>query len=305
MFPTIPAAEPPSFDSLLPPQMAARAEQTGYKKARMCTLDIFVLAVLAGAFISLGAVFSTAVLAGASPGLPFGVSRLLAGLAFSVGLVLVIVGGAELFTGNALIVMAWANRRVSTRLLLKNWLVVYVGNFVGATATAGLVFVSGQYMFGGGGVGAAALATASSKTSLGFGQAVALGILCNTLVCLAVWLTFSARSTTDRILAIVPPITAFVAAGFEHSIANMYFLTIGLLIRFATPAAFWDTIARTPADYPQLTWQAALFGNLLPVTLGNIIGGAVLVGVVYWFVYLRAERREQTSEAARPEGVAA
>ncbi len=304
MLSTVPNPEAPSFDSLLPPQMAARAEQTGYKKARMRTLDTFVLAVLAGAFISLGAVFSTVVLAGASPALPFGVSRLLTGLAFSVGLVLVIVGGAELFTGNALIVMAWANRRVSTLLLLKNWLVVYVGNFVGAVATAGLVFVSAQYMFGGGAVGAAALAAASSKSSLRFDQAVALGILCNTLVCLAVWLTFSARSTTDRILAIVPPITAFVAAGFEHSIANMYFLTIGLLIRFASPAAFWDAIARTPADYPQLTWEAAIFGNLLPVTIGNMIGGAVLVGAVYWFVYLRSERREQTAGTPELQSVA-
>jgi formate transporter len=296
MFSTVQAPEPQSFDALLPAQMAARAELTGCKKARMRTLDVFVLAVLAGAFISLGAVFSTSVLAGASPALPFGVSRLLAGLAFSLGLILVIVGGAELFTGNALIVMGWANGRVSTLMLLKNWLVVYFGNFVGAVATAALVFLSGQYTFGQGTVGLAALATASSKTSLGFGQAVALGILCNTLVCLAVWLTFSARSTTDRILAIVPPITAFVAAGFEHSIANMYFLSIGLLIRFASPAAFWDSIARTPGDYGQLTWETALMGNLLPVTLGNMIGGAVLVGAVYWFVYLRSAPNEQGAE---------
>jgi formate transporter len=299
MLSTLPSSEPPAFDSLLPPQMAERAEQTGYKKARMRALDTFVLAVLAGSFISLGAMFSTTVLAGATPALPFGVSRLLAGLAFSVGLILVIVGGAELFTGNALIVMAWANRRVSTRSVLNNWLIVYVGNFVGAVATAALVFVSGQYMFGGSAVGAAALATAASKSNLAFGQAVALGILCNTLVCLAVWLTFSARSTTDRILAIVPPITAFVAAGFEHSIANMYFLSIGLMIRFAAPAAFWDATAHTPTDYPQLTWEVALTGNLLPVTIGNIIGGAVLVGVVYWFVYLRSARRRQTGEQSR------
>src|SRR5690242_17611942 len=135
--------EPESFDSLLPPQMAARAEHVGVKKACMPSLDTFVLAVLAGAFISLGAMFSTTVLAGATPALPFGISRMLAGLAFSVGLILVIVGGAELFTGNTLIVMAWANRRVGTGLLLKNWLIVYVGNFVGAVATAAIVFVSG------------------------------------------------------------------------------------------------------------------------------------------------------------------
>jgi formate transporter len=283
--------EPSSLDALLPPQMGVRADQVGFKKARMGNLDTFVLAVLAGAFIALGAMFSTTVLAGAGGVLPFGVGRLLAGLAFSLGLILVIVGGAELFTGNTLIVMAWASGRVSTRLLLKNWVVVYAGNFVGAVSTAGLVFVSGQYTFGQSAVGAAALATANAKVGFDFGQAVALGILCNTLVCLAVWLTFSARSTSDRILAIVPPITAFVAAGFEHSVANMYFLPLGLLIRWAAPLSFWQAIGQTEADYPRLTWEGFLVGNLVPVTLGNIIGGAVLVGAVYWFVYLRSAGR--------------
>lgn len=274
------------LDALLPAEMAAKAEQVGVKKAHLPALSMLVLSVLAGAFIALGALFSTTVVAGAS-GLPYGLVRLLAGLVFSLGLILVVVGGAELFTGNNLIVMAWASGKVSTRLLLQNWIIVFLGNFAGALATAALVFASGQFNFGQGAVGAAALATANAKAGLGFWEALVLGILCNALVCLAVWLTFSARTTTDRILAIVPPITAFVAAGFEHSIANMYFIPMGLLIKTGAPEAFWTAIGKTAADYGSLTWTNFFLNNLLPVTVGNIIGGTVLVGAVYWFVYLR------------------
>jgi formate transporter len=275
------------IDALLPAEMAERAEQVGVKKAGLDATGTFVLGVLAGAFIAFGALFSTTVAAGAGDVLPYGLGRLLAGLAFSLGLILVVVGGAELFTGNALIVMAWAGGKVSGGALVRNWGIVYLGNFVGALGVAALAFAGGQYTFGRGAVGAAALATANAKAGLEFGQAVALGILCNVLVCLAVWLTFSARSTADRILAIVPPISAFVAAGFEHSVANMYFIPLGLLIKAVAPPAFWTAIHAAPADYPALTWQGFLLGNLLPVTIGNIIGGAVLVGAVYWFVYLR------------------
>ncbi|MCC7359531.1 MAG: formate transporter FocA [Anaerolineales bacterium] len=275
-----------AFDALLPAEMAAKAEQIGVKKAHLPALSMFVLAVLAGAFIALGAVFATTVAAGGAA-LPYGVTRLLAGLVFSLGLILVVVGGAELFTGNNLIVLAWASGKVSTRRLLQNWGLVYLGNFVGALATAVLVYLGGQYVFGQGSVGAAALATASAKAGLAFWPALVLGVLCNALVCLAVWLSYSARTTTDRIVAIVPPVAAFVAAGFEHSIANMYFIPIGLFIKAGAPAAFWEAIGKTPADFPTLTWANFLLRNLLPVTIGNIIGGAVLVGAVYWFVYLR------------------
>jgi formate transporter len=277
----------PQFDALLPVEMAIRAEEIGVKKAHLDVASMFALAVLAGAFIALGAIFATTVLAGSSGTLPYGVARLLAGLVFSLGLILVLVGGAELFTGNNLIVMAWASGRVTTGVLLKNWLVVYVGNFMGSFGTALLVFLSGQYAFGKGAVGAAALATAHVKVGFGFVEAVSLGTLCNALVCLAVWLTFSARTTTDRILATVPPIAAFVAAGFEHSVANMYFVPMGVLIRSFAPAGFWADLGRTAADFSELTWGRFLWSNLLPVTIGNIIGGAVLVGAVYWFVYLR------------------
>jgi formate transporter FocA len=285
------APEPPRVDALLPPEMAALAEEVGQRKAGLDALTTLTLGVLAGAFIAFGAIVSTTVTAGAAGVLPYGVTRLLAGLVFTLGLILVLVGGAELFTGNTLIVMAWANGKVSTGLVLRNWGLVYLGNLAGALGMAGLMFVSGQYAFGGGAVGLSALATASAKVQLGWWQAVALGVLCNVLVCLAVWLTFSARTTTDRILAIVGPIAAFVAAGFEHSVANMYFIPIGLLIRAGAEPAFWQAIGRSPADYPALTWEAFVWANLVPVTLGNVIGGAVLVGAVYWFVYLRPARR--------------
>lgn len=274
------------LDALLPPDMAAKAEAIGVRKANMNWLSMFTLSLMAGAFIAIGAIFSTTVSAGAAD-LPFGVTRLLAGLVFSLGLILVIVGGAELFTGNNLIVMAWASGKVTTMQVLHNWVIVYVGNFVGSFATALLMFVSGQYLFGKGVVGLAALTTANTKTGLDFIPALALGIMCNVIVCLAVWLTFSARTTTDRILAIIPPITAFVAAGFEHSIANMYFIPIGLFIKMGATQSFWEMIKKTPDDFPFLTWDRFFINNLLPVTIGNIIGGALLVGVVYWFVYLR------------------
>ena len=280
------------IDALLPGEMAAKAERIGVKKARLNPISVFVLAVLAGAFIALGAVLSTTVVAGASGVLPYGVTRLLAGFVFSLGLILVVIGGAELFTGNNLIVMAWAHRTVSTHLLLKNWIIVYAGNFVGSLLTVLIMFISGQYQFGGGAVGAAALSTANAKMGFDFLQAIALGIMCNALVCLAVWLTFSARTVSDKILAIIPPITAFVAAGFEHSIANMYFVPMGLLIRSGAPESFWTAIGKTSADFSALTWDRFLINNLLPVTIGNVIGGALMVGVVYWFVYLRPHATE-------------
>jgi formate transporter len=285
------APETPSFpagglDALPPPAMARRAEEVGVAKAALPTIQLLALAVLAGAFIALGAVFATTVTAG-SGDLAFGVTRLLGGLAFSLGLILVVVAGAELFTGNNLVVMAWASGRVSTSRLLATWALVYLGNFAGAVATAALVYASRQYEFGGGAVGEQALAIGAAKTSLGFGQAIALGALCNALVCLAVWLTYSARTTTDRILAVVPPIAAFVAAGFEHSVANMYFIPYALLVE--GNAAFLASLADAP-DLSTLTWGAFFLDNLLPVTIGNLIGGTIMVGAVYWIVYLRGDR---------------
>ncbi len=269
-------------DSLLPPQMARRVEGVGVAKAELDTLSMFVLALLAGAFIALGAIFATVAVSG-SGDMAFGVKKVLGGFVFSLGLVLVVIGGAELFTGNNLIVMAWAGGKVSTAQLLRNWLIVFAGNFVGSIGTAVIMFFTGYYRFGGGAVGLTALSIANSKVHLGFVQAVALGVMCNVLVCLAVWLTFSARTTSDKIAAIVFPITAFVAAGFEHCVANMYFIPFGLLIKEFDPT-FADS---SGLSLEGLTWQSFFATNLLPVTVGNIIGGAVLVAAVYWFIYLR------------------
>ncbi len=274
------------LDALLPGEMAAKAETVGVKKATGDALQLFALAILAGAFISLGGIYCTTVLAG-SGSLPYGVQRLMAGTVFSLGLILVIVGGAELFTGNNLIIMAWANKKVTTAQLLRNWGIVYAGNFVGSLATAIIMFYSKQYTFGGGAMGLTALNIGNAKSGLDFLPAVALGIMCNALVCMAVWLCFSARSTTDKILSIIFPISAFVAAGFEHSIANMYFIPIALFIKSGADQSFWTAIGKTAADFQNLTWGNFFIKNLLPVTIGNIIGGAVMVGVVYWFIYLR------------------
>jgi formate/nitrite transporter len=195
----------------------------------------------------------------------------------------VIIGGAELFTGNNLIVMAWASGKVGTRALLRNWVIVYAGNFVGAVGTAVMVLLSKQHTFAGGNVGVTALNIANGKVHLGFGQAIALGVLCNALVCLAVWLTFSARSTIGKIAAIIFPVAAFVAAGFEHSVANMYFVPIALLIKSFDPAFLTDKAI----DLPDLTWNAFITNNLIPVTIGNIIGGSLFVAAVYWAIFLR------------------
>ncbi len=273
-------------DALLPAEIALKAEAVGVQKSKLDALTLTLLAVLAGAFIGLGAMFATTVLAGTDGVLPFGVARLLAGTVFCLGLILVILGGAELFTGNALIVMAWAAGKVRLRQMLRVWAIVYVGNFIGAIGTALLVFLSGQYLTGKGAVAEVVLSLALAKTTLPFDQALFLGILCNVLVCLAVWLALGARTTTDKVLAILFPVSAFVVAGFEHSVANMYLVPLGLFAKAWGPAAMWAELGADPSAYAALTWPAFLW-SLIPVTLGNIIGGAVLVGGVYWFIYLR------------------
>ncbi len=271
------------IDALLPAEIAQRAADMGVRKANMSAITTLVQAVLAGGFVSLGALFATiAVSSGAGAQLPYGVGRLLFGLVFCLGLILIVLAGAELFTGNILLVIAWASRKVSLRALLRNWALVYIGNFIGSLVTAALVFLGGQYHFGGGAVGQTALAIANTKVQFGFVQALALGILCNALVCMAVWLTLGARTTTDKILAILFPVTAFVAAGFEHSVANMYFIPIGLMIKNFDPTF----AAGAGLNLDSLT-LINFIANLIPVTIGNIIGGMVMVGAVYWFLYLR------------------
>ncbi len=269
----------PWLDAYAPPHIARRVRDVGVAKATAPTPTILGLAVLAGAFIALGALFFTVTITSGGPGgqaAPFGVTRLLGGLTFSLGLVLVVVGGAELFTGNNLLAMAWASGLIGPGQVLRNWGWVYLGNLAGAVGTAGLVWVAGVHMLGDGAVGETALRIARAKVSLDPLTAFARGILCNVLVCLAVWLCMGARGVADKILAIVFPISAFVACGFEHSIANMYFLPMGALLAAGSAA---------PIGLGEMA------GNLLVVTAGNLVGGTILVALVYWFVYLRNDPR--------------
>ncbi len=255
------------LDAYAPAEVAAMVETIGVRKAALSFQKTFVLALLAGAFIAFGGMFFTVAIT--ETGLGFGPTRLLGGAAFSLGLILVVVAGAELFTGNNLIVMAWASRRITLLQLLRNWLLVYFGNLAGAVATAAIVHWSGILGLGDGAAAGTARDIASAKVLLPFGEAFFRGVLCNTLVCLAVWLCVAAHSVVSKILAILFPITAFVALGFEHSVANMYLIPIGYL-----------------AGAENVTVMTFL-ANLVPVTLGNIVGGSVLVALVYWVVYLR------------------
>jgi len=277
-----------NMDTLLPPDMALKAEQIGAAKAAMPATKTFVLAILAGAFIALGAVFFTVVTTGVA--IPFGTARLLGGVVFSLGLVLVVIAGAELFTGNNLIVMAWANKKVSTTLLLRNWALVFSGNFIGALFVVVLILLAQQYNMNGGELGLNIMKIATAKCKLGFVQAIASGVLCNILVCLAVWLCFSATSSSARIMCIILPVSAFVAAGFEHSIANMYFVSVAILLQLYGSPQFLVMLHESGIDYSAVTWHNFIWHNLLPVTIGNIIGGAGLVGLVYWFVYLKKDK---------------
>ena len=259
-------------DAYSPDQIAERIESTGVKKARLPLVKLFALGVLAGGFIGLGALFYTVV--ASDPLLGFALQRVLGGVVFSTGLILVVVAGGELFTGNNLMVMSWVSCRISTRLLLRNLVIVYVANAAGAIGLAGLVALSGHAEFHDGLIGDTAVGIARAKVSPGFAEAFFKGILCNLLVCLGVWLAMAGRSVTDKVVAVVFPISAFVAAGFEHSVANMYFVPLGLFLGGA-------------AASPDLSWSAFLVNNLLPVTLGNIIGGAGMVGAVYHVIYRR------------------
>ncbi len=293
-----------TFDALMPATMAARCEESGVKKASMDTLTLLVLSVLAGAFISFGAIFATTVSAGGiaitapggetafSAGLPYGVVKLLTGVVFSSGLILVIVGGAELFTGNNMIVMAWASGKVETRELLLNWIIVFAGNFIGAICTAVLMFSRRNTRSAEDRSGWRLSMPPTRKQPWNSSRPWRLAS-CATRWC--AWpcgCAYGARTMLEKIVAIVPPVAAFVAAGFEHCIANIYYIPMALFIKAGAPDSFWTSIHKTPADFPDLTWGNFLFGNLVPVTIGNIIGGAIMVAAVYWFVYLRGANRK-------------
>ena len=262
-------------DAFSPVEIARRIESVGETKARMALLPLALLGVLAGAFIGLGAMLFVLVKSDASLG--FASSALLGGLVFSMGLLMVVVAGAELFTGNNLIVMAWADGRIGAWQVLRNWVVVCLANLLGAAGLAVLVFASGHTDLNDGAVGLQVVKIALTKQQLPFGTALARGVLCNILVCVAVWMAMAGRSVVDKAVAVMLPVMAFVAAGFEHSIANMYLMPLAMLVQHGS-------VTLPPS--PHVTW-AGLGGNLLPVILGNLLGGAVLVAGVYHVIYRR------------------
>ena len=263
-------------DAFSPKEIAERVENVGVAKARLPLLSMIMLGTLAGAFIGLGALYFVLVISDHTLG--FAVGRVLGGVCFSLGLLLVVVAGAELFTGNNLLVMAWADGKLSTWDVLRNWGVVCTANFAGAVALAALVFGSGHTDMNGGAVGKAYLDIALAKCTLPWWSAFFRGVMCNVLVCMAVWMAFAGRSVVDKFIAIVFPISAFVAAGFEHSIANMYIIPLAMMLKLSNAAL--------PATYDAIS-VAGLANNLLPVIGGNIIGGSVLVALVYHVIYRR------------------
>jgi len=273
-------------DAYSPPEIAKRIAAVAEKKSGLDFFRMFVLAILAGVFIAFGAQFYTLVVH--DSGLAFGLSNLIGGLVFCLGLILVVIAGAELFTGNTLIVMGFIERKVSARQLLKGWSIVYLGNLVGSLVMVLLMYYTAQWGFHGAMVGGKALLIANAKVDMTFLEAFMRGIVCNVLVCLAIWLAFSGRSTIDKIVAVIFPVAAFVASGFEHCVANMYFIPMGLALNGQPEVlAAAQGMAGQPIMLGNLTVAGFVVKNLIPVTLGNIIGGSLLVGVIYWSVYLR------------------
>jgi len=274
------------IDELLPHQITEKADNIAYTKATKAFLSSFYLAITAGMFISLAFVFYITVTTG-TENVAWGIQKLIGGLAFSMGLLLVVVVGGELFTSSTLTLIAKASRRITTAQMLKNWSVVYLGNFVGATFLVFLIFLSGLYLSDHGQWGLNALLTAQHKLHHTYTQAIALGMLCNIMVCLAIWMAFGARTITDKMFAVLLPVAMFVSSGFEHSIANMFMVPTGILIQHFAPLEFWQEIGRTPAEFADLTISSFVTDNLIPVTIGNIIGGGVIVGLMHWMIYLR------------------
>ena len=282
----IPKIKVIDIDAYSPPQIATRIDRVATAKASLSFAQTFILGILAGVYIAIGAQFATFVISDST--LHFGLNSLIAGIVFSLGLMLVVIGGAELFTGNCLIIMGYISKRITTREMLNNWTISFIGNLVGSLTMVCWMYKSHQWEFFHNMVGAKALLIANTKVNLPFTAALARGVLCNAMVCLAVWLCFSGRSVADKVLSIVFPIGGFVASGFEHCVANMYFIPMGVVLgKNPEIVAAAEKMAGKKLDLSLLTWKGFFINNLIPVTLGNIVGGVILVGVMFWFVYLR------------------
>lgn len=276
------------FNALLPAAMAKVAEDAGVYKATKHPLTTFFLAITAGVFISIAFVFYITATTGTGA-MPYGFAKLIGGICFSLGLMLVVVCGADLFTSTVLIVVAKASGRITWMQLGRNWLTVYIGNLLGALFFVALIWFAGEHMVANGAWGLNVLQTADHKMHHTFIEAVSLGTLANLMVCLAVWMSYSGRSLCDKMFAMILPVGMFVASGFEHSIANMFLIPMAIVIRdFASPE-FWQMAGASAAQFPSLGVGDFIINNLIPVTIGNIIGGGLLVGLTYWVIYLRGD----------------
>ena len=273
----------PSIEDKAPNTIAETvAQKVGVGKTTSPWLSVLVLGILAGAYIGFGGMLATTVSFDMAAHLGVGFTKFMTGAVFSLGLMLVIIAGAELFTGNNLMISSAIAREITFGRMLERWGLVYIANFIGSILIALLFVFSGLWRLSDGALGEAAVRIAYGKVNLPFIQALLRGIGCNWLVCLAVWMALAARQTVGKIFAIFFPIMGFVALGFEHSVANMYFIPTGILLK-----AFGGIAAPAGVAAGSLNWLAFLWKNLLPVTIGNIIGGAVFVGMSYWSAYLR------------------
>lgn len=287
-----------SSDAILTPaQMARAAEDAAFGKATSNQLKSFLLALTAGGYIALGFVFFTTSQVGAEQ-LPFGVAKVMGGLVFATGLALVVLTGAELFTSSTLTLTARASGRITTWQLLRNWVVVFVGNFIGALTIVVLIHLGRVWEQAEGQWGAVVLDVALKKVHHDFLTAFVLGILCNLMVCLAIWAAYSGRTTVDKVVAVTMPIALFVATGFEHSVANMFMIPLGILVRSTAGKEFWTASGLDASAYGDLTWSNFLVDNLLPVTLGNIVGGGVMIGVLYWTIFHFLDRPGKAMDMA-------
>jgi formate transporter len=289
---TIKPAEAPKriqvfdIDAYSPSQIASRIDALASVKAKYNTAQTFWMGINAGVYIALGAQFATLVISDST--LHFGLTSIIAGIVFSLGLILVVVGGAELFTGNCLIIIGYVDKRVTAGEVFKNWSISFTGNLIGSLMLVCWMYQSHQWEFFHNMVGAKALLIANKKVNLSFEAAFARGVLCNSMVCLAVWLCFSARNVADKIISLVFPVAGFIASGFEHCVANMYFIPMGVILRKNPDVvAAAEKMAGKTLDLSQLNWTGFFVNNQIPVILGNIVGGVILVGIAFWFIYLR------------------
>ena len=281
-----------NLDAFPPHVMAEKAEAAGIAKVNKDPLSLFVSAMMAGAFIGIAFIFYTVVTTG-NGDIGWGANKFMGGLAFSLGLVLVVLTGADLFTSTVMTIIGKATGRITWAALARNWAMVYLGNFVGAVTLVMIMQAARHYEGDGGLLGLNYMHIAQHKLHHTFLQAVALGVMCNVLVCLGVWMTYAGRSATDKILAVILPVAMFVAAGFEHCVANMFQIPMAILTKTLAGPDFWAASGANPADFADLTWSNFVFANLVPVTIGNIIGGALFVGIAYWVIYLRPAVRNQ------------